>query len=168
MAATLRVNTVRVERAIGTLARALDGLRGRNVSVLGLSFKAGTDDLRGAPALRFIELLKREGALVTVHDPMALENFRESPASLGVHCKSHIQDAVSGADAVAVMTAWPQYKALSPGGIRAAMRGNVLFDGANMFDPSGAAAAGLRYSGIGRNVSYFTELHEPQAAHVPA
>ncbi len=168
MAATLRINDRRIEKAVAALSHALDGLQGRCVGVLGLSFKAGTDDLRGAPSLRFIEALLREGATIRAHDPMASDNFRRSALSTHVSCKAHAEEAVRGTDAVAVMTAWPQYKDLSLTVVRAAMRGDVLFDGANIFEPADVVRAGLLYCGVGRAGAGTAEATTIEVEHVPA
>lgn len=160
--AALRVNDGRIDKAIDVLSSALDGLQGRCVCVLGLSFKAGTDDIRDAPALRFIERLVQEGVEVHAHDPMALENFRRCGISMRVHCKSRIDDAIRGADAVAILTGWPQYRNLRFASVRAAMRGNVLFDGANLFEPSEVESSGLCYRGLGRTqANVFEKIGQP-------
>lgn len=166
--AVLRVNDQRIERAIEALSRDVDGLRARCICVLGLSFKAGTDDIRDSPSLRFIAALQHAGASVRTHDPAALENFRHCAASAGVHCSSRIDDAVRGADAVAVMTAWAQYKELSLSAMRSAMRGDLLFDGTNLFDPASVVAAGLRYRGMGRAGARVADEAPKEIAHVSA
>jgi UDPglucose 6-dehydrogenase len=166
--ATLRVNGLRTVRAVTALSRALNGLRGRSVAVLGLSFKAGTDDTRGSPSLRLIEALVREGASVRAHDPMALDDFRSLTVSSHVLASPCVEETVCGTDAVAVMTAWPQYKALSLTAMRAAMRGDVLFDGANLFAAGNVVASGLRYRGVGRVSSEPVEPATKARAHVSA
>jgi UDPglucose 6-dehydrogenase len=143
-------------------------LHGRTIAVLGLSFKPGTDDTRSSPSLRLIEALEREGATVRVHDPMALEDFRNTTASSHVVSSSCVEEAVRGVDAVAVMTAWPQYKDLSLEALRASMRGNLLFDGANLFAVANVVGAGLRYRGVGRVSSDLAETCMKKVADISA
>lgn len=132
-----------VERA----AALLDGLDGRTIAVWGLAFKPGTDDLRAAPALELIPLLTERGAAVRAHDPVAR---LPAPALPGVaRCASPL-DAATGADAVLLVTAWPAYREIPFGELAAVMRGDLLLDGRNLFDPAAATAAGLRYAGVGR------------------
>lgn len=157
MSAALLINDTRISRAVSILSNALGELQARRICVLGLSFKPGTDDLRGAPSLKFIEALIDRGAIVHAHDPMALDTFRHLALSSRVRCKAHIDDAVRGADAVAIITAWPQYKELSLAAIAAAMRGDVLFDAANIFEPAQVTDAGLTYRGIGRTGPVFAD-----------
>jgi UDPglucose 6-dehydrogenase len=166
--ATLRVNDLRIVRAISALSQALGGLHGRSVAVLGLSFKPGTDDTRCSPSLRLIEALVREGATVRAHDPIALDGVPSSGTSSHVRSSSCVEEAVRGADAVAIMTAWPEYKELSLAAMRAAMRGDLLFDGANLFAAADVIGSGLRYRGVGRVSSDLAEPRTRERADVSA
>jgi UDPglucose 6-dehydrogenase len=143
------VNRRQVERTVMKLDRWLGGLPGRVVAVLGLAFKPDTDDLREAPALAIIERLLDRRAEVRAHDPVANAAAR---AMLGerVELCSDMYGAIEGADAVLLATEWNHFRALDLARCAKAMRGDLVVDGRNALDPEKAAAAGLRYVGVGR------------------
>lgn len=127
-------------------------LSGRRICVLGLTYKAGTDDLRDSPALRLVRLLHDEGASVAAFDPSGADRAVRMLATEGVA----IDDAgdpvaaASGADAVLVATEWPPFKSLDWAAMGKAMRGSLVFDTRNIVDGVAASAAGLTVSTIGR------------------
>jgi UDPglucose 6-dehydrogenase len=143
------VNRRQVERAVVKLERELGGLSGRVVAVLGLAFKPNTDDIRDAPALAIIQRLLDRGAAVRAYDPIANGAAR---ALLGtaVTFGADMYDAVAGADAVLLATEWNEFRALDFARCAKAMRGNLVVDGRNIYEPENVRAAGLRYLGIGR------------------
>ncbi len=114
------------------------------VAVLGLTFKGGTDDLRDSPALRVIGALQAGGARVRAYDPAA----RQTPA--GLERATSPEEAARGADAVAVLTDWAEFRTLDWAAIAAAMRGRQVFDGRNVADGDAVRAAGLIYLPVGR------------------
>lgn len=126
----------------------LGGLDGRVVAVWGLAFKEDTDDLRESPALAVIGMLRERGATVRAHDPAAMANA--APRLPGVALCATPYEAADGADAVLICTPWRDYVGLDLSRVAAVMRGDLLLDGRNLLDPETAAAAGLRYEGIGR------------------
>ena len=113
----LEVNRSQPGKVIDMLERRLHHLAGKRITVLGIAFKPGTDDIRESPALPVIaELVKRE-AVVTVHDPIALETGRRALKAYGVdedlvRLEPSLETALAGADAVALITSWPEYKAV--------------------------------------------------------
>lgn len=145
-----RVNETQPLRAVSMLARALGGLKGKTVAVLGLTFKPGTDDLRESPALEVARALIEGGAEVRAHDPATLERIPEVLPG-AVACREP-EEACKGADAVAILTDWPEYKKLDLPKLASKMRGNVLFDGRRLFDPGEVKAAGLSYIAIGKGM----------------
>jgi UDPglucose 6-dehydrogenase len=147
------VNTRQLDRTVDKLERELDGVRGRTVAVLGLAFKPNTDDVRDAPALAIIRRLRERGALVRAHDPIANAAARGELGDDGVAYFDAMYDAVAGADAVVLATEWNEFRALDFARCAAAMRGTLLVDGRNIFDPAQVRAAGLRYAGVGRGGS---------------
>jgi UDPglucose 6-dehydrogenase len=122
---------------------------GKQVAVWGLAFKPGTDDIREAPALVLIEDLLRAGAKVTATDPVALSAAR---AVVGdrVQLETSYYRCAEGADALALVTEWHDYRRPNLQRLRGVMRTPVVFDGRNVWDPVGMRAAGFTYYGIGR------------------
>ena len=146
--AVLEINADVRRRFARRAERLLGGLDGRVVAVWGLAFKEDTDDLRESPALAVIGMLLERGATVRAHDPAAMAN---AAARLpGVAMCATPYEAAAGADAVLVCTPWREFRQVDLGRVAAAMRGDLLLDGRNLYDPAAAAAAGLRYEGIGR------------------
>jgi UDPglucose 6-dehydrogenase len=139
----------------GAVTRALSGIipqsdwSGMRVAIWGLAFKPGTDDMREAPSLRVIEELLRGGAIVTAHDPVA---GTEAHRILGDTVDFAIDpyDAVSGANALLVLTEWPEYRDPDFARIRNAMNTPVIVDGRNLYAPSKVLAAEFIYRSIGR------------------
>ncbi|HEX3463914.1 MAG TPA: UDP-glucose/GDP-mannose dehydrogenase family protein [Candidatus Elarobacter sp.] len=144
------VNRRQVERTVTKLERALGGLRDRVVTVLGLSFKPNTDDIRSAPAINVVQRLVDRGVRVRAHDPVAAPHARRELPGDEISFHDDIYDAIAGADAVLLATEWNEYRALDFARCAGAMRGDVFVDGRNVFDGAKAAAAGLRYFGVGR------------------
>ena len=145
-----RVNETQPLRAVSMLARALGGLEGRVVAVLGLTFKPGTDDVRESPALKVARALIERGAEVRAHDPALCGRIGEVLPG-AVECGTP-EEACRGTDAVAILTDWPEYERLDLRAVAALMRGRVLFDGRRMLDPRRVETAGLVYIGVGRGV----------------
>jgi UDPglucose 6-dehydrogenase len=149
--AVLTVNARQVRRAVRRLAEALGGLAGRRIALLGLAFKPETDDVRESPAIALAEQLLDAGASIAAHDPIALETARRE---LGERV-AYVDDAYAAAraaDALVIATDWNEYKQLDFGQVRAAMRGDVVFDARNACDPREVASHGLAYYGVGRPV----------------
>ena len=144
--ASASVNAQQRGLVVERLALALDGLEGRRIGLLGLAFKPGTDDLRDAPSLTIAWQLLASGARVVAHDPVV----RELPGLAEVQVVSNPYDVSRDADAVVVVTDWPEYRALDLAALRAPMSGRLLLDGRNHFDPTEARAAGWVYQAIGR------------------
>ena len=148
--AAMQVNAA--QRALFTdkIRQALGGrLDGRRVAVLGLAFKAGTDDMREAPSLEVIRHLLGHGAELTAHDPCAIGKAAPMlPPE--VRLTSDPYDCLSGTDAAAIMTEWPDYLQLNWDRARPMMRHPVLVDGRNCLDPAEMARLGFRYHAVGR------------------
>lgn len=135
-----RQRSLAVEKLLGELKI----LKGRTVGLLGLAFKPNTDDLRDAPALDIARQLVERGARVRVHDPVAMEGARRELATADVlFCQSPEQLA-AGADALILITEWPEYSALDWAAIGASMRQRVLLDGRNFLDPNVLERCGFR------------------------
>lgn len=138
-----------VAKLIGRLG---ENLAGKVVAVWGLAFKPETDDMREAPSLVTIDALVARGATVRAFDPVAMEVAKELlPA--GVYYASNIYDAATGADAVILLTEWKQFRMPTWDRIRELMRGNLIIDGRNIYQPSELEALGFVYMGMGRRTS---------------
>lgn len=131
----------------GAVVRKLQqGLGRQRVELLGLAFKPGTDDLRYAPALDLAARLLRAGALVSAYDPV-VKTLPDSWTQ--VRLGSDPYDAAERADAVVLVTEWPELLHVDPGRLAAVMRGRLLLDVRSALDPGPFRVAGLRVAGGG-------------------
>lgn len=124
------------------------GLSGKTIAVWGLSFKPRTDDIREAPSLVLIDSLLEAGASVKAADPVAVENVRELLGDRITFC-SHHYDACDGADALAIVTEWNEFRNPDFDYLKVKMKSPVIFDGRNLYDRNKMARRGFYYSGIG-------------------
>jgi UDPglucose 6-dehydrogenase len=125
-------------------------LKGRTVALLGLAFKPNTDDLRDAPSLQIAEKLIQMGARVRAYDPIAMDACREQHPELRlVYCNDALS-AAEHADALVLVTEWPEFANLNLRDLAGRMNNPVLVDGRNVFHPDRAREAGFDYTGIGR------------------
>ena len=143
--AVIEVNELQKRRVIAKLQRHLGPLSGKTVALLGLAFKAHTDDMREAPSIVLAGRLLSEGALVRAWDPVA-----DGSGLAGVEIAATPEAALAGADAAVVVTEWPQVAEIDWRAAAASMRNALLVDGRNMLDPETLRAAGFTYEGIGR------------------
>ncbi|MGZ8273956.1 MAG: UDP-glucose dehydrogenase family protein [Burkholderiaceae bacterium] len=128
-----------------------DDVKGRTIALWGLAFKANTDDIREASSIAVIEELTAAGARVVAYDPVAMPNARESlSGNSRVTLASSAREAVEGADALAVITEWLEFRSPDFGWLASTLRAKSLFDGRNLYDPATVRAAGLTYYGVGR------------------
>jgi UDPglucose 6-dehydrogenase len=156
LAAVIEVNELQKRRVIQKLQKHLGKLRGKKVALLGLAFKAGTDDLREAPSLVLASRLLAEGAEVRAWDPVARPGGLMKGAVL---CDS-VLEAVEAADAAVIVTEWDELRGLASKEVREAMARPLIIDGRNLLDPEETRAAGFAYEGIGRQSSAFETLPE--------
>ena len=149
LASVIEVNELQKRRVIGKLQDRLGSLRGRRVALLGLAFKPHTDDMREASSIVLASRLIAEGASVVAFDPVAAERARGVlPAA--VEIAGSMLAAVTDADAVVIVTEWPEFRAVLSAEVHAAMRRPLIVDGRNLLDPNEAVAAGFTYVPIGR------------------
>jgi UDPglucose 6-dehydrogenase len=143
------VNRERAAHFVEMMEKALNPLDGRVVAVLGLAFKPNTDDMREAKSIEVVGRLAALGAAVRAYDPVASDNARRVlPASVE-YCDSPYA-AATGADAVAVVTEWNEFKFLNLDRLRSVMRRPVVFDGRNLWEPERMRRLGFEYHSIGR------------------
>jgi len=132
-------------------ARFGESLRGKRIAVWGLAFKANTDDMREAPSLALIDDLVAAGAGVTAYDPAAAEEAKRIFAqSQGVAIAPSAIEALEGADALAIVTEWQEFRSPDFAAIRKALKTPAIFDGRNLYDPTALRAQGFEYYPIGR------------------
>ena len=124
-------------------------LKGKVVTLWGLSFKPNTDDTREAPALTIIEALRKEGAVIHAHDPEAMPEMKRRVGD-GVKYFDNNYEALKGADALIIVTEWNEFRRPDFDRMRALMRSAVIFDGRNIYDPARIRDKGFVYYGIGR------------------
>jgi UDPglucose 6-dehydrogenase len=136
---------------IQKLRNTLGSLDNRVIGILGLSFKPNTDDMRDAPSLEIIHLLRHEGASIRAYDPAASEMAR-GLLPPDVFFGDDAYAAAAGCDAIALVTEWNEFKELDMARIRDGMRTPVLLDGRNIYDPRDMRALGFEYLGMGRSV----------------
>jgi UDPglucose 6-dehydrogenase len=156
LAAVIEVNELQKRRVIQKLQKHLGKLRGKKVALLGLAFKAGTDDMREAPSLVLASRLLAEGAEVRAWDPVA----RPGELMKGAVLYDTVLEAVRGADAAVIVTEWNELRDLASAEIRDAMARPLIIDGRNLLDPAVTRRAGFAYEGIGRPSSPFEALPE--------
>src|SRR3954466_12526648 len=144
----IEVNELQKRRVIAKLEKHLGRLVDKEIALLGLAFKPNTDDMREASSLVLSSRLQAAGAHVRAYDPVAEGEARK--LIRGVRFADSAAEAVEGADAVVLVTEWPEFAELDLSTLAGSMRGELLVDGRNLFDPAAVRAAGLVYEGIGR------------------
>jgi UDPglucose 6-dehydrogenase len=148
---TVAVNDARKAGMAQRVMSACGGsVRGKQIAVLGLTFKPETDDMRDAPSVPIIHRLIEEGAIVRAFDPVGMLRARPMLPE-AVEYSINSSEALLGADALVVVTEWNEFRALPPSLILEQMRGRMVIDLRNVFDPTAIEQAGLIYHGIGRN-----------------
>ncbi|MFL5928174.1 MAG: UDP-glucose dehydrogenase family protein [Gaiellaceae bacterium] len=146
LSAVIEVNELQKRRVIGKLKRHLGSLDGKTVALLGLAFKANTDDMREAPSIVLASRLLAEGSEVRAWDPVA--DGGKLPG--GVELVASVADAVHGADAAVIVTEWDELRGLASPAVRDSMTTPLIVDGRNLLDPEETRRAGFVYEGIGR------------------
>jgi UDPglucose 6-dehydrogenase len=147
---TVAVNDARKSAmAMRVIAACGGSVRGKTIAVLGLTFKPETDDMRDAPSLSIVARLAGDGAVIRAFDPEGMQQAKPMLPSSVTYCRDAF-DAAQGADALVVITEWNEFRALSPIRLREAMRGRVLVDLRNVYDPIAVRQAGFDYHCVGR------------------
>ena len=147
--AVVEINRERAGHFVDVVVKALGPLDGRVIAVLGLAFKPNTDDMREAKSIEVVERLLELGATVRAYDPVAMDHARKTLPDSVIYCDSPY-DAAAGADAVALVTEWNEFKFLNLERLRGAMRRPVVFDGRNLWEPERMRRLGFEYHSIGR------------------
>ncbi len=124
-------------------------VRGKRIGVLGLTFKPETDDMRDAPAIPIVSRLVEDGARVHAYDPEGVDQARPLLPPTVEYARDAI-DAASDCDALVIITEWNEFRAIAPARLAEAMRGRIVVDLRNVYDPTAMAAAGFEYHSVGR------------------
>jgi UDPglucose 6-dehydrogenase len=145
----MRINEDQRQRFLRKVHSALWTLRGKNLGVLGLAFKGGTDDIRESPALFLVQALLQEGSKITAYDPAAMERA-QSVISSGITYANSAYEAAHGADALLILTEWEEFANLDLARLRQELKYPIVIDGRNLYDPEVMAAHGFTYYSVGR------------------
>jgi len=147
---TVQANTARKRRMAQRVRHILDGsVENKRIAILGLTFKADTDDMRDSPSIPLIELLQRSGAVVHAHDPEGMEQARRILPNVTYHDDPY--DCARGADAIVFLTDWEALKHLDLARLAAVMRHPVMLDLRRIYDPEEAARQGFVIETVGRS-----------------
>jgi UDPglucose 6-dehydrogenase len=150
LAEVQRINTGQRQHFLDKLKSAVGSLVGRRFAVLGLSFKGETDDVRCSPAVAIVRRLLDEGAFVSAYDPAAIDNARKELLSSRVEFATSSYSALSGADALLILTDWPEFAKLELQQVRKLLASPIVVDGRNLYRSDEMQVAGLQYVSIGR------------------
>jgi UDPglucose 6-dehydrogenase len=142
------VNEHQKQSFVRLIEEKLWNLHGKTVGVLGLAFKANTDDMRSAASIDVINALQKEGAKIRAYDPKAMENAKTMFKNV-TFCSDALSVA-KGCDCLLLLTEWDEFRKLDMAKVSQSMRQAVLFDGRNFYDPQAMEDAGFEYYGIGR------------------
>jgi UDPglucose 6-dehydrogenase len=149
LTSVIEVNELQKRRTIGKLQKHLGSLVGKEVALLGVAFKPDTDDIREATSIVLAGRLQGEGAHVRVYDPVATRSANSMLGGARI-CESALE-AVDGADAVVLVTEWPEFGELDwTGDVKSRMRVPLVVDGRNFLNREKLLEAGFTYEGIGR------------------
>ena len=147
--AVVDINDARKKRMAGKVIEACGGsLAGKTVAVLGLTFKPNTDDMRESPSLEIVPALQAAGAQVRAFDPVGIKEAKKLLD--GIEWCENAYDAMTGADVVAIITEWNEFRALDFARLRKLMKSPVMVDFRNIYNPDEMAEAGIRYTCVGR------------------
>jgi UDPglucose 6-dehydrogenase len=142
------INTEQMDRFVKKITDTLWVLKDKKIGVLGLAFKQNTDDVRMSPAIDLCQRLQKEGAILRVHDPKAMDKARAVLTS--VTYVDDMNDVAQDCDALVVATEWDEFKKLDLERARKLLSHPIMFDGRNLFDPEEMERLGWIYKSIGR------------------
>jgi UDPglucose 6-dehydrogenase len=144
-----RINEDQRRRFLRKVRSVLWTFRGKRLGILGLAFKGGTDDIRESPAVLLVQELLREGCNICAYDPAAMERAKEVFPQ-GVQFAADAYEAITGADAVLILTEWEEFASLDLERVREVVKYPIVLDGRNLYDPAVMLQHGFSYHSIGR------------------
>jgi UDPglucose 6-dehydrogenase len=146
-----KINVQQKKRFVSKVRSALWNLRGKKLAVLGLAFKGDTDDIRESPAIEIVRMLVNEGCSITAFDPAAIERTQQVlPEGKSVRYAADAYEAASEADALLILTDWPEFAELDLRRINKSLRYPIIIDGRNLYDPAVMNDHGFTYLSVGR------------------
>jgi UDPglucose 6-dehydrogenase len=146
-----KINTGQQRRFFAKVRGALWTLRGKRLAVLGLAYKGETDDIRESPAIDLVNMFLAEGCCIAAYDPAAMERAAQAnPPSSQLRYATSEYDAAENADALLILTDWPQFASLDLSRLHAALRYPIIVDGRNLYKPQTMTDRGFTYISIGR------------------
>jgi len=148
LSSVIDINAGQPQRFVDRMKGVLGGLEGKKIAVLGLAFKPNTDDLRDAKSLEIIASLLTENAVVRAYDPIAMPNTRKVFPQIDY--AENAYDALEGADAVAIVTEWNEFKFIDLARVSKLVAQPIIFDGRNIYDPERMRRLGFDYYCVGR------------------
>ncbi len=158
-----KINASQKKRFLSKVRSALWTLRGKRLAVLGLAFKGDTDDIRESPAIEMVQMLLGEGCCVCAFDPAAMKRAQEViPVTDTMTYANGVEQAVQDADAVLILTDWPEFAKLDLSKLRKVLRYPIVIDGRNLYDPAVMQENGFTYLSVGRSTA------SPSMVAVPA
>ncbi len=125
-----------------------NGIKGKNIAVLGLSFKANTDDIRESASIDIINFILNEGGIVRAHDPIANDSMLKLFSDILYF--TDVYEAIQGADALVIMTEWNEFRSLDLGRIKKSMNGSYVLDTRNILNMDELSRLGFIYDNVGR------------------
>lgn len=149
VAETINSNNSRREKMVRKILNACENkVADKNIAILGVTFKANTDDMRDSPSIEIVNELMNKGANINIYDP----SFSAQAKRMfdNVAWKESVNDACTGADTIIILTDWPEFKALNLKELRSKAKGGLLIDLRNMYPVQEAESAGFRYCSVGR------------------
>ncbi len=143
------INEEQRGRFIEKVRGALGDLRAKNLAVLGLAFKGGTDDVRESPAIKIVDALLRQGCRIKAYDPAAMGRAKQTLGAR-IDFAADAYAAAKGADALLILTEWKEFACLDLARIKRCLRTPILLDGRNLYTPDEVMSAGFEYHSVGR------------------
>lgn len=149
--AVVASNEAQKELMFEKIKRIAGPLKGKNLAVLGVAFKADTDDIRESPAIPIIQNLLNAKAVVKVHDPKAIKETQKIFGDSLQYCKD-VYETINGTDALVIVTEWDSYRKLDLLKVKSLMKTPILIDLRNIYTPEELQNAGFLYDGVGRGI----------------
>src|SRR5438874_971865 len=143
-----KINAEQMERFVKKISDTLWVLKDKKIGILGLAFKQNTDDVRMSPAIDLCQRLQKEGAILRVHDPKAMDKAKG--VLNNVTFVEDMNEVADGCDAIVIATEWDEFKKLDLERARKSLTHPIMFDGRNLFDPAEMERLGFIYKSIGR------------------